>query len=144
MTDQLPLFEVEESTSPNDPTALIGARKTCSICKEEFYVPEGSHRGANYCKPCRSKYNAAMYILRKNNPVPDNPSCECCGKSAEDLTIYYDGSNNPISPWRLDHCHESGEFRGWVCNNCNVGLGRFYDDVGLLEKAIDYIQKNRP
>ena len=141
MTDQLPLFEVEESKAPSDP---IGARKTCSICKEEFYVPEGSHRGAPYCKPCRSKYNAAMHILRKNNPVPDNPSCECCGKSAEDLTIYYDGSNNPISPWRLDHCHESGEFRGWVCNNCNVGLGRFYDDVGLLEKAIDYIQKNRP
>ena len=141
MTDQLPLFEVEESTAPSDPS---GARKTCSVCKEDFYVPEGSHRAVNYCKPCRSKYNAAMHILRKNNPVPDNPSCECCGKSAEDLTIYYDGSNNPMSPWRLDHCHESGEFRGWVCNNCNVGLGRFYDDVGLLEKAIDYIQKNRP
>jgi recombination endonuclease VII len=39
----------------------------------------------------------------------------------------------------LDHNHHTGEVRGWICDSCNTGLGRFKDDLELLKKAIKYL-----
>jgi hypothetical protein len=122
----------------------VGHRKTCSTCKEEFYIPDGQHRARAYCGSCQRLHRVARDSLRSGNPIPHDHRCECCGKSAEELTTHYSRHGNPISPWRLDHCHETSEFRGWLCMNCNSGLGKFYDDVGILRNAIEYIQKHRP
>lgn len=43
----------------------------------------------------------------------------------------------------VDHCHDTGNIRGLLCNNCNTGLGRFRDDINLLTKAIEYLQQHR-
>ncbi len=42
-----------------------------------------------------------------------------------------------------DHCHETGHFRGILCNKCNRGLGLFKDSSELLRKAADYLDKPR-
>ncbi len=39
-----------------------------------------------------------------------------------------------------DHCHESGQWRGVLCDNCNRGLGLLKDDVEVLESAIAYLK----
>jgi hypothetical protein len=39
----------------------------------------------------------------------------------------------------VDHCHESGEVRGLLCNNCNRGIGLLQDSVEVLENAINYL-----
>lgn len=44
-------------------------------------------------------------------------------------------SNNP----HVDHDHLSGEVRGLLCTNCNVGLGRFKDSSTFLRSAADYL-----
>ena len=41
--------------------------------------------------------------------------------------------------WAIDHCHNTGEVRGLLCNSCNVSLGGFEDDTLRLQKAIDYL-----
>lgn len=38
-----------------------------------------------------------------------------------------------------DHDHETGEFRGWVCRNCNHALGCFRDNVALMRRAVKYL-----
>jgi len=42
----------------------------------------------------------------------------------------------------LDHNHLTDKFRGWICNNCNNGLGRLKDDVNILQNAMEYLKNN--
>jgi hypothetical protein len=64
--------------------------------------------------------------LSRGLPEPTRPApqiCECCGRP-ESRKGYV---------LALDHCHLSGKFRGWLCNNCNVALGKLGDtEAGVL------------
>lgn len=42
----------------------------------------------------------------------------------------------------LDHCHETGKWRGALCVQCNTGLGQFGDKIENLERAIKYLIKH--
>jgi hypothetical protein len=42
-----------------------------------------------------------------------------------------------------DHCHATMTLRGRLCQKCNVGLGHFEDDPGLLTAAITYLQQHQ-
>jgi hypothetical protein len=59
-----------------------------------------------------------------------NKLCEICGKP-------------PKKGRRLcrDHNHKTGKFRGWLCPSCNSGIGMLKDDIILLAKAIEYLNK---
>jgi hypothetical protein len=61
--------------------------------------------------------------------------CAICGK-VNGLTKH-NGQHQLV----IDHCHGTGAVRGLLCYNCNLGLGNFKDDPGLLKKAIRYLEK---
>ena len=43
----------------------------------------------------------------------------------------------------FDHCHSTGEFRGWLCINCNMVLGGVQDNPELLRNLALYVEKHR-
>jgi len=44
--------------------------------------------------------------------------------------------------FHVDHCHKTGVVRGLLCGNCNSGIGNLRDDVELLKKSIQYLERN--
>lgn len=42
----------------------------------------------------------------------------------------------------LDHCHATKVVRGILCWDCNIGLGKFKDDITYLINAITYLENN--
>lgn len=46
-------------------------------------------------------------------------------------------------PLVLDHDHETGAGRGWLCSTCNSGLGKLGDTIEGLQRAIVYLSVAR-
>ncbi len=42
----------------------------------------------------------------------------------------------------MDHCHITGELRGFLCRSCNLGLGFFKDSDDILLNAMRYLAKH--
>lgn len=133
--------------------------KTCGETKSYDEFPNGrlySDGKRPHCLTCRRAYERKSYHKNKHkNPyvyevdkdaklkrtygisyqeyltileVQQN-SCAICGVDQEDVSRAF----------AVDHCHDTGKIRGLLCSNCNTGIGNLRDDVGLLQRAIEYL-----
>ena len=114
--------------------------RKCSVCKHlkpiELFHKDGTRSsGVGYtCKVCKSrysrKYTTRLYGIDTETYddllMKQNGSCAICG------------SKNGARSLAIDHDHATSKVRGLLCVSCNRGIGCFYDDVGLLRKAIAY------
>jgi len=64
--------------------------------------------------------------------------CSICLIELPDLMVY----ENRRRMYAIDHNHETGEFRGILCNRCNALLGMAKDSARILARAIGYLEKN--
>lgn len=95
------------------------------------------HYSKGYCKSHYQKtlrlkeykLTSEQYeLLRKNQGY----KCLICGITEEEL-------NKELV---VDHSHQNGEFRGFLCSNCNAGIGFFEDNADIIKKAIIYLKSN--
>jgi hypothetical protein len=56
--------------------------------------------------------------------------CDCCGKDIVTTKTI-----------QLDHCHEKGVFRGWLCKECNISMGNLGDNIEGFIRAIKYLNR---
>lgn len=52
------------------------------------------------------------------------------------------GRTGQVSTLCVDHCHRTLKIRGLLCHDCNTGIGKFQDNIQLLERAIEYLKKH--
>lgn len=140
----------------------------CSRCKERrpavAFLPsvaakEGRQSGG-YCRECRRatrdlkrEYDRARWLnpayparqrdkwLRRLYGIDlaqyqallarQGGRCACCGIDRDD------GARG----FSVDHDHVTGEIRGLLCVNCNVGIGALGDDATGVRRALVYLEK---
>ena len=121
------------------------ATKICAYCGEElplsmFNKNKSRHDGHDHrCKVCQYEHQKHRTELRKTAP-PMPEYCDCCGIHISEL-IKKGGRNKTFS---CDHDHETGQFRGWLCPNCNSGIGGLQDTIDGVITALVYLLKNKP
>ena len=124
------------------------SKKICNVCHKlkkttEFAKNQNAKNNRSVrrpsCKDCRvemegvgvSRADKLKWLKKK--PVNEPFECPICSKR----TIA--GITSKVV---LEHDHRSGRVRGWVCDSCNTGIGRFKDDKKLLKMAINFIESN--
>jgi hypothetical protein len=80
------------------------------------------HNGGHYVSNHGVSREVVAEALSKRGTT-----CDCCGRTTQKL--------------EFDHCHDTKTFRGWLCRQCNTGIGLLGDNAAGLEQALKYLQK---
>ena len=95
------------------------------------------------CLTCTRKKEDDLRRLKKLYPYPkENYKCPICSRTRKDIKKEgeHGGLKNNREVFVLDHDHNTGEFRGHICNTCNSGLGFLNDDLYRLKNAVTYLE----
>ncbi len=135
--------------------------KKCSKCKsiksiDDFYPDfKRPDKLRPDCKVCNSASNKIWadknkekiattsrltHLQRRYGLTPDDylamyedqgGCCAICGSDE------YRGEDK--CSFAIDHCHNTGEIRGLLCNKCNGGIGMLGDNPKLTKRATEYL-----
>lgn len=62
-----------------------------------------------------------------------------CGVCMEEMSTCH--TNKGAKSKHIDHDHDTGRFRGFLCHSCNVSLGAMKDDPIRLRRAANYLER---
>jgi len=105
-------------------------RQCCSPeCKREL------HFDRNQISNLRHKLKRKGITVDVYNAMLDQQDhrCAICRRN-ETATI-----NGKVKRLAVDHCHESGQVRGLLCQRCNIVIGQLGDSWLTLENAQEYL-----
>ena len=116
-----------------------------NICKDCHYKrytewrknPENAEKVRQYRRNAAFKIRYGITLEQYSQMVKDqNEICLICSRKPDGY--------GPIQSRVLsvDHCHTTGRIRGLLCHRCNTALGAFREDINILKKAIQYIEKH--
>ena len=94
--------------------------------KKNSYDP--NERNRLYQKKFKYKLSEDEY---KKLFIEQENKCAICGCEFTDV-------NKAL----VDHSHVTNEVRGLLCTKCNTLLGMANDNIDVLHKAIDYLNRN--
>ena len=142
---------------------------TCTKCHktkplDDFYKSlHGSHGRESRCKECRragmrarsKEYEATPARKASNRKRNRKTTLKQFGLTPEAYNVMFAQQNGRCAicgtdqpggkhkdKFHVDHDHATGNVRGLLCANCNVGLGKFGDDPARIRAAIAYLAKH--
>lgn len=110
--------------------------RLCLYC-EQIKNMEEFVKNSCRCKSCSSAFRREkMYGVTVDDfnsmMKKQNGECAICGGIRE---VKEDSLC-------VDHCHKTNNVRGLLCNHCNTALGKFEDNIELLQNAIKYLKNS--
>lgn len=130
------LSEIDPSRFKYPPGSTAKPCTRCKVTKPlSAYnvLKKGALGYAARCKDCINAiglaYTKRSRELRATRPRPTH--CEVCGRPPGKRAL------------SLDHCHASGQFRGWLCSACNHALGHVNDSIHTLKALIAYLERQQ-
>lgn len=118
----------------------------CPRCHRTKLVSDFNFRNSKsgvrqgWCRECHNmemrernwrKQGIDMDLVRYSEAlVYRGGACDICSVVTESLELH------------VDHKHGESRVRGFLCGECNKGLGMFYDDPEKLRRAADYLDRH--
>ncbi len=149
----------------NGKRVLRAQCKQCSIKSVVFWGKENPEKKKlnqkRYAEKHRSQIDSSIERWRKANPdkirqyifngymrhlekkfgitvadyddmyIEQGGRCAICGTHQSELSKRF----------CVDHNHDTDNVRGLLCDRCNTGIGRFKDNINLLQNAVKYLQE---
>jgi hypothetical protein len=137
---------------------------------QKFDIHEtGDRYEYKVCDRCFKRLETSTFFQnnrhKKDNIITKRPSCKNCrklkdGKSIPSTEKLLWENRRPadftdftcpicekttivgITKIVLDHNHETGGVRGWLCESCNTGIGRFDDNAEIVKRAVSWLEEN--
>lgn len=105
---------------------MSAGKKAEGLAKLDAWAKANPERAR---KARRKQYRVRCMGVHPADATGETPSgpCEICIE--------------PQAQLHLDHNHATGRFRGWLCGNCNRGLGMYADDPSRVQAAARYLQR---
>lgn len=138
--------------------------KTCTMCGRNRPISEYRSRGGAQKHLLKSRCNRCLYAEHKRW-VEENEErvqeyrsrdswtlakrCSRRGITPEELVDRYERQEKCCAICKdeitlldsaIDHNHDTGEFRGVLCKQCNRALGMFKDSPSVLKNALEYLE----
>ncbi len=104
----------------------------CGLMKTTRDFGPSKYRADQLQRQCRTCRADTARRSRQRPAPPLHTTCEICHQ--------VDVTGRRLS---LDHDHQTGDFRGWLCSRCNQGLGLFRDSPKKLKSAAAYLVSSR-
>lgn len=134
------------------------------MCGEEKPLAAYRNRGGNQTHLLKSRCNSCLYKEHRRW-VESNPErvgeyrgkdswtlakrCARRGITPKQLVDRYERQEGCCAVCKdailledsaIDHNHDTGEFRGVLCKQCNRALGMFKDSTVVLRNAVEYLE----
>lgn len=124
------VLPIDQFTRYKNATAE-GVRNVCKACRYQQHDHGKAYRmSRNRVLKCRYGITLEDYERKLEEQSGRCAICETTEPGG-------------IGTFHVDHDHKTGAVRDLLCFSCNTVLGRFDDNIELLEKAIDYLKSHK-
>jgi len=134
---------------------IVLEQKLCSRCKEtksiESFSKDKYHTSGykSACKACASidhkswrtenldaiREQDKINQVAKKYKISKDEAKQYCDNRVGECTICKNKLFRVV-----DHCHTTGDIRGFICSPCNSMLGYAKDNITTLQNAIQYLK----
>lgn len=111
-------------------------RHNCIECHQKISSAAAEQRHQDAKEKARAKRLLKEYNLtvKQYNDMllEQSGCCMICGIHQKDLK----------QALAVDHNHKTNKIRDLLCDNCNVGVGNFQENINYLTAAIKYLERH--
>lgn len=134
---------------------LCSTCKTCHIERTAKWYKENLASQQAYGKEYRKVFvgkprRRFMAALWQSKKAADRKGHLPCSATPEELRVSHTGKCHvcqvPEMECRthlhMDHCHDTGAFRGWLCEHCNKAAGHLMESAEIAMSLALYIERH--